>query len=242
MAEKLYHYTSFEAACKIVASKTLLYGSLSTLNDLNESYRPLFYHSEEARIAVESELKRIGQVSFCTDKPLLGFDISAMWAHYAQTGYGVCLVFDKQELLRCAQSTCWKLGQVTYSEKYDADIIIPQGILPHEYFEKHFQPLLLTKTTDWQYEQEFRILCRKETEGEQKALSFDNALLAIILNRGRNIQPGNSVMGSSEYKALKQLSPNVPVVELGHFLEETNLSEQGEELFSTKKQYDYEKF
>ena len=163
-----------------------------------------------------------------------------MWAHYAQTGYGVCLAFDKQKLLKRAQSTYWKPGQVTYSDTHDAHIIIPQDIL--EYFEQKSQSLLFTKTTDWQYEQEFRILCRKETEGEQKALSFDNALLAIILNRGRNIQPGNSVMESCEYKALKQLSSNVPIVELGHFLGETNLSEQGKELFNSTKQYDYEKF
>ena len=38
--EKLYHYTSFESAIKILASHRLRYSQLKGLNDINESYRP----------------------------------------------------------------------------------------------------------------------------------------------------------------------------------------------------------
>ena len=42
------------------------------------------------------ELKEIKQLSFSIDyKRTQGFDIPAMWGHYANKGQGICLVFDK---------------------------------------------------------------------------------------------------------------------------------------------------
>ena len=39
MSEYLFHYTSMDKAIKIIASNTLLFGKLETMNDINEAYR-----------------------------------------------------------------------------------------------------------------------------------------------------------------------------------------------------------
>ena len=42
MSEYLFHYTSIDKAIKIIASNTLLFGKIETMNDINESYRCVF--------------------------------------------------------------------------------------------------------------------------------------------------------------------------------------------------------
>ena len=97
--EKLYHYTSFESAIKILVSNKLLFGKLSNLNDINESFRPLFYSSSINHENALKELSKYKQISLARDGKLKGFAIPSMWGHYAEKGYGVCLVFDKRSCL-----------------------------------------------------------------------------------------------------------------------------------------------
>ena len=44
--EKLYHFTNFEAACKILSSKTLRLSKMNSMNDVNESFRMIYSRSE----------------------------------------------------------------------------------------------------------------------------------------------------------------------------------------------------
>ena len=98
--EKLYHYTTFEKAVKILCNKQLRYSKLKDLNDINESYRPVYvafdgntFPDDKTFKDLENAIQRFGQISFSVDeKKRKGFDIPAMWAHYAQKGNGVCLL------------------------------------------------------------------------------------------------------------------------------------------------------
>ena len=104
--ERLYHYTTFNNALKILQSHTLLFGRLKDMNDINELYRPLafFYHSrhdnrnnDDIHKKMKEDFYKYQQISLTMDGSRMGFDIPAMWGHYAQNGNGVCLVFDKNK-------------------------------------------------------------------------------------------------------------------------------------------------
>lgn len=95
----LYHYTTFESAVKIITSKTMLFSKIERLNDINESsgYRILYSNaSEEDKNRYDLRLRNFKQISLTTDiENRKGFNIPAMWGHYASRGSGVCLVFDR---------------------------------------------------------------------------------------------------------------------------------------------------
>jgi hypothetical protein len=83
--EKLYHYTSFESAVKMIETKSLKFGSLQRMNDINERYKHKYVSNKEKDFYVtikdlEKELSNIKQISLSHDtKKRYGFDIPAMW-------------------------------------------------------------------------------------------------------------------------------------------------------------------
>jgi hypothetical protein len=98
--DKLYHYTSFETALKIIAAGKLRYGRLRDMNDVNEAYRYVYYN-HDLNISSQNVLQELAlyrQLSFSVDGGNLGYNISPMWGHYAHKGRGVCLVFDKNKI------------------------------------------------------------------------------------------------------------------------------------------------
>jgi hypothetical protein len=71
-----------------------------------------------------------------------------MWAHYAEKHYGVCLGFAVEQTV---------LSQVVYTDgKIDVDLgpHLPSGGLSRELLQK----VILTKSTAWEYEREWRVL------------------------------------------------------------------------------------
>lgn len=105
---KLYHFTNLDAACSIIESRQLRFGKMYKMNDLIESNRIVYgriFKDElsEVELYAEEEMNRYQQVSFTQDQErdgvdYLGFDLHTMWGLYAEKGYGVCLVFDKDRL------------------------------------------------------------------------------------------------------------------------------------------------
>ena len=118
--EKLYHYTKFDNAIRIILSKRLKFGKLGDMNDVNEAYRRISYaYRSNVKIGnVQNELKRYRQISLTMDSSnYQGFDISAMWGHYAEKGKGVCLVFDKRKLLKHLSKDMYSC-KVNYRRKF----------------------------------------------------------------------------------------------------------------------------
>lgn len=108
---RLYHFTDFSSACKIIESKKLRFGKMFKMNDLIESNRIVFERlalldleeSKNNSLFAEKEMHRYQQISFSQDRKhndavFMGFDLHTMWGLYANRGYGVCLVFDKDKL------------------------------------------------------------------------------------------------------------------------------------------------
>ena len=105
---KLYHFTSFEAACEIIESRKLRFGKMYRMNDLIESSRIscgriIGGSLSKIELFAEDEINRYQQISFVQDKErdgveYLGFDMHSMWGLYAEGGFGACLVFDKEKM------------------------------------------------------------------------------------------------------------------------------------------------
>ena len=108
--EKLYHFTSFDTALKIIESNRLRFGRLSNMNDIHEVAKNMFVDTNGRPIdkfpsdvlnALYDEVYKYRQISLTIDDKeddKYGFDLHQMWGLYADKGEGVCFVFDKKEL------------------------------------------------------------------------------------------------------------------------------------------------
>lgn len=210
--KKLYHYTSLSSAVKIIEGMSLKFGSLQRMNDINERYKHKYVSNKEKDFYVtikdlEKELSNIKQISLSQDtKKRCGFDIPAMWGHYAEKGEGVCFVFDKQKILEEAKKNKCKSSRVLYQETCN-DIFYEDEYTVKEFFIKYLKSLFFTKTKDWSYEQEYRILNMKNTNDEL-FLDVKDALLAIIIC---NVSDSLFVT-TSKYKMLNSIT-NIPILE-----------------------------
>lgn len=218
--DKLYHYTSLASAISILATSKLFMSKLEGLNDINESYRHLstYVKADDKKEDLwkrledaESELKNYWQTSLSVDDSHPGFAIPAMWGHYAERGFGACIVLDKRAIIsKLSQSDRYTYGLVTYSEDYGGGICIDGD--PIEYFENNKKEIFFQKTKDWAYEQEFRIIYRGEKE--QAMIDLEGCVMAVILCYAKDIDNGKDPCFSSlAYKRLKSLFPDLPILE-----------------------------
>src|ERR1035441_10393936 len=76
-----------------------------------------------------------------------------MWSHYADNHRGLCLEFStNNNVFRCAQ-------RIVYRSKYP--VWHPHTLL----LETNIEEALLTKSRDWRYEKEYRVVARRSTAG-----------------------------------------------------------------------------
>ncbi len=227
-AHKLYHYTSFNSAIKIIETQKIRFGRLENMNDINEAYRRFFYEfdCEIADIDVQKALQEYQQVSFTKDKTSSpGYSISAMWGHYGNKGYGVCLVFDFdiiQDIIKSDKSIWY--NTMEYSNHFNGDICI-EGNNVHQFFKKHKQELFFTKTTDWEYEQEWRML-KRVNDTNNYYQNIENSIIGIILYASESCRSNERIFDSPEAHILCKLAPNVPLLEYGRWLGDVVLKDK----------------
>ena len=239
--DKLYHFTSFESAVKIIASKQLRYGKLSDMNDINESYKNFYYNKEISIEDIKKECNRYRQISLTSDdkyKNKKGFLITPMWAHYAEKGYGVCLVFDKEKLL--TETDTYFSDSITYTDSFNNNINVDNPNIS-QFFKENKEDLFFKKKTEWSNEQEYRIILRLDDIFKFKYFNIpENSFVAIIMCRAKGCED-KSVFDSSEYKYLENLankiSSDIPIVELGGFFDDISLrfKNGGDTLWNSKK-------
>lgn len=181
---KLYHFTSFDSASKIIQSGKLRFSKSYRLNDLIESNRVVWERSLQGDIPdgqeylhyAEVEMRRYQQISFSQDRVVgncyyLGFDLHTMWGLYADSGYGVCLVFDKEKLT---------LGPEDYAAEVKYVNLIPQGVMIHNKskggikseIKRRRESIFYYKRKEWEYEQEYRILRRAKNQADDEYLDI----------------------------------------------------------------------
>ena len=241
--ERLYHYTSFDNAMAIIATGKLRFSQLCNLNDINEAYRPEYIGIDKTasisdfdkgfstldKGVITKAIQKFQQISLSMDSDdNYGFAISPMWGHYAQKGTGICIVFDKNKLIRKLNPDDY--GIVQYKKERNGSIIIPLENTEDctGYINSHKREIFFTKTSDWSYEQEFRIV-KMSKRKTNRYLDIKDAIIAVIINTNRE---GENILSAkcSSLKAL--LDSKVGICNYGTFLGNKSLSCKGETIWS----------
>lgn len=218
---KLYHFTSFDAACKIIESRKLRFGKMFRMNDLIESNRivseRIFSNRlSESELFAEKEMNRYQQVSFSQDLErdgafYLGFDLHSMWGLYADKGYGACLVFDKTRLLY-QEGDYYR--DVTYRnfipKDYEFKNKSKAGIRSEIWQRK--DELFFYKRREWEYEQEFRVIRRAKNKEDNEYLDVSEALSFVIICKDKTVAGEEPIWDGNNCYVLKHLKRKVPVL------------------------------
>ena len=214
--ELLYHYTSINSAIAILSTHSLLFGSLSKLNDMNESWRPVLCRCIEGNMidVCDREISSYVQISLTSDDnpedvdSRRGFDIATMWGHYADGGNGVCIVLNKERLERAISEIpgCY-YGYVHYDKEYDSAVLF-ESTNPGDEIRCRIQEIFFCKSDEWRHEQEYRIV--KKGIDSVDYLDISDCIEAIIFARlgaGRD----EPVYDTRGYWALDKIRGRIPL-------------------------------
>ena len=220
---RLYHFTNYESARLIIKSRKLRFGQSCSLNDLIESNKVIWERVLSEELVedcngqfAEQEMHRYQQLSFSQDKEYdgrdyLGFDLHTMWGLYADKGYGVCLVFDKDKLI---------LGPNDYANNVHYYDIIPQcfafnnrsksGIKSEVWRKK--DEIFFNKRKEWEYEQEYRVIRRAGKINAYEYLDISDSLSFVIVCKDCSVNGLESMFNSDIYNELHCLDKNLPIL------------------------------
>ena len=181
---KLFHFTSFESFVKIWLSQKILLGSIENVNDFME-----YKHTVEVNNpcclplteAFNDVRMSFRQLSFTLDDDQMeGFKNPMMWGQYANKGRGVCMEFDFNKLfLNYKDKSDVFDGFVCYKDKLPKLPPI-NGIITRNdirrYILRNKEPIMFTKFTVWDVENEYRIVSDNISE-----IEIDNTISAVYL-------------------------------------------------------------
>lgn len=159
----LYHYTSFESAVKILTSGKLRFSTYKNVNDINESFGSnACWSNDRDGKELTHFLENYLMLSFTMDgKGRRGYDIPAMWGHYAEKGHGVCLAFDSDEIIRGVSKRHLYSKEVKYSNSVEHNSFYYDSSLygdAETFIRAAKDDIFFHKSEDWAYEQEYRAI------------------------------------------------------------------------------------
>lgn len=108
------------------------------------------------------------------------YEIPLSWSHYASGHHGFCVEYDLRKMTLARENPKLAMYDVTYSNELPQVCVSEILFTPHQAISR----LLATKTIDWAYEQEFRLV-----HFEQKGCKVDmpEGLTIASLIGGANI-------------------------------------------------------
>ncbi len=89
-----------------------------------------------------------------------------MWSHYAEKHQGVCYIFDELELVTFG--LCSSFNDVTYSNHFPSI---------YDSFQRELNKVIYTKSLNWAYEKEYRIILKPGQEKKFKKSSLRGIIL-----------------------------------------------------------------
>ena len=207
--DHLYHYTSVEAAAAIVSSGELRFSKIDRLNDINEIRGPeVLLKDERDKEELRDLLLHFTQISLTADKNgHYGFDIPAMWGHYAQNGHGACLIINKRMVLSEVMNREMDADYVLYSNVQDLNNIFydkDKYGSPDVFIRACKEDLFYHKTKDWEYEQEFRLITIDDAPAN---FSIKDAIEGIILYGYTR----DEMISSNGYKTLSGIKKGLDI-------------------------------
>lgn len=223
--EKLYHFTSFDTALKIIGSNRLRFGRLNNMNDIHENDKIVFVDANnhpidkfpsDALDTLYDGIYKYRQISLTADGKegdKDGFDLHQMWGLYADKGEGVCLVFDKKELEKGFDPAVLH-DRVSYDkavESYYVSISNNPSEIARE-VKEHASSIFFHKRKEWEHEQEYRLLKKCPISMREECLFLGHALKFVILSsKLRNIDE------FLYFKKIKEIKEKVKKVEIAIF-------------------------
>lgn len=180
--KRLYHYTSFDKFLKIFYGQKLKFGAAVNMNDIMEANRKLVSNSITQLpllFALEDTIASYKQISFTMDFDSLikGCMSNSLWYHYGDKRNGVCIEFDFDKL-KSQMPKNTKHGIVSYKYLLQDSLILPSSVETIREVEifvrKNRKEIFFTKTKEWKYENEYRIISQNE-----EFLHFNDAILAV---------------------------------------------------------------
>ncbi len=205
---KLYHYTSYESALKMIIGNSLKVTDPLKTNDPFECM-PNYFNTEGQRVSPEDFQKVISNyIHFIcfSENP----NSSAMWSHYSQRHKGVLFEFSFGTYpFKELQDMEMKARRVTYDNRR---VVFEEAkYLAADKKEQHemVMSVLSRKEESWAYENEVRlfILAKIKTsmsEGKAIVNDGDDHFLQFDSNSIRSIYCG-AHMTDIDFKNLKEL-------------------------------------
>jgi hypothetical protein len=164
----------------------LKFGSLPKMNDFTERTKYVYLSDSDNPSwkyipQIEKRLKYIKQISLTQDGRFDGYAINAMWGHYADAGEGCCLVLNKGKIIECCKAHGFCYANVKYNGIV-TDIIYDSQYDIESFIKREAKNLFYSKSPDWKYEQEFRIINLKSSIKGDDFLDISGALMYIIIH------------------------------------------------------------
>ena len=212
----------------------LKYSILSQTNDICENakiiYNESFGDCEDGIFKdIKHDIYLYRQISLSEDKNVFGrrgFDLQQMWGLYADNGYGVCLVFDKNEFITSLPSSCIH-NEVVYKTDLTPDTFFKVENKSEivSFIKKNINALFFNKRKEWEHEQEYRVLNKFESEEYDIFHDFKNSLKYVILCNSKTIDSNESILNSCEYCYLKRiLPPSIKILIYSSFANNSSLT------------------
>ena len=264
--EKLYHFTSFDTALKIIESNRLRFGRLDNMNDLHENDKLMFADANGQGIdefpsdvldTLYDEIYKYRQISLTADSVAGdkdGFDLHQMWGLYADKGEGVCLVFDKDELEKNYEMVNIHKGRVKYNktqelESFVVSLSLHPETIPAE-VKSQISKIFFHKRKEWEHEQEYRLMKRCPNSVREEYLYLGHALKYVILTSkllnidevrySKNIIDIKEKVKKIEILSIKGSAGKIPILIYGNGLFDYSLvsEDRKEELWNSEEGYD----
>lgn len=163
--KKLYHFTSFDTFVRIWLSQKLKFGSMLSVNDIQESMKGISISNPShlpVMFAFQDLVTQYKQISFSLDQDssIKGYMNTMMWGYYADKSRGVCIEFDYDKLKIPDEVL---KGVVNYCDIPPQRTDIPDTITTinelKDYIATEQNNLFFTKQTGWLGENEYRLVC-----------------------------------------------------------------------------------
>lgn len=221
----LYHYTKFDTAIDyILKEKKLRFSNLRGANDPYEKYNFVFSGSYSCVDKPEKNKMNFLTTSFWISNALKegvqticfaediktenivgqqlynigrGFAKPRMWAQYAENFMGICLLFNKDKLLRIVdeelqsveishakihyyreEEFIWKVSHATNIN--ESEMQLTNEVLLDKKINDNRQLFFFSKHIDWKDENEYRLLIRNFSD-EYVYVNIDGTLEKIIV-------------------------------------------------------------
>lgn len=162
--QKLYHFTSFDIFTRIWVLQELKYGSITNVNDIQESSKYFSVQNVNklpVMCAFKDILSSYKQISFTMDIDSFfkGYMNTLMWGHYGDKSNGVCIEFDYDKIRFPKDVLAGVIKYTDFPPQYTElpdDIETIQQV--KNYISRHIKKLFFYKQTGWKGENEFRVI------------------------------------------------------------------------------------